>query len=73
MGWNAGTRKAILPRMSVETIIALIAGFAAGIAATIGLQRAVKRVGWRTFRLWLVAVGIVLTVVLAIVFVVTQS
>ena len=72
MGWNAGTGEAILPRMSTETLIALVLGFAAGIAAVLGIQRTLKQVGWRTFRLWLIAIGIVLTVVLAIVFVVTQ-
>ncbi len=58
--------------MSIETLIALIAGFAGGIAVTIGSQRTVKQVGWRTVRLWLVVAGIVGIIVLAIVFVATQ-
>ena len=72
-GWNTGSRETILFRMSIETLIALVAGFAAGIAATLGIQGTVKQVGWRTVRLWIVAIGIVLTIALAIVFVATQS
>jgi hypothetical protein len=58
--------------MSIETLIALIASFVGGIAVTIVSQRALKTVGWRTFRLWLVVLGIVATIILAIVFVATQ-
>jgi len=58
--------------MSIETLIALIAGFASGIAATIGSQRTMKKIGWRTARAWLTTIGIVAIIVLAIVFVATQ-
>lgn len=58
--------------MSIETLIALITGFGGGIAVTIVSQRAMKTVGWRTLRLWLIPLGIVAIITLAIVFVATQ-
>jgi hypothetical protein len=58
--------------MSFETLIAFIASFVGGIAVTLASQRALKTVGWRMVRLWLVALGIVAIIVLAIVLVATQ-
>lgn len=72
MGWNASTGNAILRPMAIETLIALIAGFAGGVAVTIASQRTVRQIGWRTLRLWLIAIGLIAIIVLAIVFVATQ-
>ena len=58
--------------MSIETLIALIVGFTYGIVVTMGSQRTVKKIGWRTARASLTAIGIVAMIVLAIVFVATQ-
>ena len=72
-GFYVARHDAILPQMSIDAVIGLIAGIVLGIAGTLGLQRTVARIGWRTLRLAAVLIVIVAVIVLAIVFVVIQA